>query len=155
MKKLALVLLLSTALIAPGAAEAANVTVELSLKTYSGPNAYLAVYLVDASGNYDSTLWVAGTNFKYLGHLRGWARGFQSSGNTSLNGISGASVGGGRTLKISSTLSDAMIDAGYKIVVDTSVEHWGDYTADASLDLKSTGGTTSGTGFVNRLSVSL
>lgn len=155
MKKLALILLLSTALIAPASAEAANVDIAVTLNTYSGPNAYLAVYLVDKNGNYDSTLWLSGTKFKYLGHLRGWARGFQSAGGGNINGISGASVGGGRTLKISSTLSDAMIDAGYRIVVDTSVENWGDYPADASVELKSGGGSASGTGFVNRLAVSM
>lgn len=155
MKKLAFILLMSTALVAPSAAEAANVTVEVDLKTYSGPNAYLAVYLVDASGTYQSTIWVAGNHFRYLGSLRGWARGFSAAGETSINGISGASVGGGRTLKVSTTLSDALIDAGYKIVVDTAVEHVGEYTADASVPLETGGGSATGQGFVSRLTVSM
>lgn len=153
MKKLALALMMSAALIVPNAASAANVTVQVDMKSYSGPNAYLAVYLVDGAGNYDSTLWVAGTHYKYLRHLRGWARGFSNAGD-SLDGVSGASVGGGRTLKVSANLADALIDSGYKVVVDTSVEHWGDYTADASADLASGGSTSTGSGFVNRLSVS-
>ena len=154
MKKILLALLMSTALIAPNAAAAATVTVEVDMRSYSGPNAYLAVYLVDSAGNYNSTLWVAGTHTKYLGHLRGWARGFSSSGG-SLDGVSGASIGGGRTLTLTSTLSDALIDAGYKVVVDTSVEHGGDYTADVSAELSSSGASASGTGYVNRLIVSM
>lgn len=155
MKKLALAFLLSTALIAPSAAEAADVTVQVALKTYSGPNAYLAVYVVDANGNYDSTLWVAGTQYRYLGSLRGWAQGFSSAGETSISGISGASVGGGRTLTITATLSDALINAGYKVVIDTAVEHWGEYVAEAGVPLNTGGGSASGSGIVNRLTVSL
>ena len=155
MKKLALIFLMSTALIAPTAAEAANVTVQVDIKPYSGPSAYLAVYLVDQSGNYKSTLWVAGRHTRYLGALRGWVRGFTGAGQNSIAGISGASVGAGRSLKISSNVSDALINAGYRVVVDTAVEHLGEYTADADVPLKAGGGSASGQGFVNRLTVSM
>lgn len=150
-KKLALAFLITTALITPAAA--ANATIEVGLNAYRGPNAYLAVYLVDAAARYDSTLWVAGRKFKYLKHLRGWARGFSAAGDR-LDGITGASVGGGQTLRINADLSDALIDAGYRVVVDTSVENWGDYTSDASVGLTSGGASASGSGFVNRLAVS-
>ncbi len=155
MKKLALILLMSTALIAPSAAEAANVTVQVDIKPYSGPGAYLAVYLVDQTGAYKSTLWVAGTHPRYLGALRGWVRGFTGAGENSIAGISGASVGAGRSLKISFNVSDALINAGYKVVVDTAVEHWGEYTAEAAVPLKTGGGSASGQGVVNRLTVSM
>ncbi len=155
MKRLAFILLLSTALVAPVAAEAADVTVQVDMKSYSGPAAYLAVYVVDASGQYDSTLWVAGQKYRYLGSLRGWARGFTAAGGTSLDGISGASVGSGRSLTINATLSDALIDAGYSIVVDTAVEHVGDVTGDASVPLKSGGGSAAGQGFVGQLTVKM
>jgi hypothetical protein len=154
-KKLALILLMSTALIAPSAAEAANVSVQVDINSYSGPNTYLAVYLVDGNGNYHSTIWVAGSRLRYLGHLRGWARGFTAAGENSVSGISGASVGGGRTLTVSTTLNDALINAGYKVVVDTAVEGWGEYTGDASVPLNTGGGSASGQGFVNRLTVSM
>ncbi len=155
MKKLALALLLTTALIVPSAAEAANVTVQVDMKAYSGPNAYLAVYLADANGNYNSTLWVAGSNYRWLGSLRGWARGFVAAGETSIDGISGASVGSGQTLQVNATLADTLIDAGYKVIVDTSVEHWGDYPAEASVPLQSGGGSAAGKGFVDLLTVSM
>ena len=154
MKKFAFILLMSTALIAPNAAQAANVTVQVDIKSYYGPNTYLAVYVVGPNGQYNSTLWVAGSRMNYLGHLRGWARGISAAGGN-INGISGASVGGGRSIKVSATLSDALINAGYKVVVDTAVEGWGEYTADASVPLQTGGGSTSGQGFVNRLTVTM
>ncbi len=155
MKKLALVLLMSTALVAPTVAEAADVTVQVDLTPYSGPAAYLAVYLVDQNGTYDSTLWVAGRHTRYLRSLRGWVRGFTGAGESSVDGISGASVGAGSSLRISSNVSDALIDAGYSIVVDTAVEHWGDYTADAVVPLQTGGGSATGQRFVDRLTVSM
>ena len=155
MKKLALILLVSTALIAPSAAEAANVNVQVDLKVYGGPAAYLAVYVVDANGNYDSTLWVAGSKYKYLGSLRGWARGFAASGAKTLSGISGASVGAGQTLNVSATLSDALINAGYSIVVDTSIEHLGNFVTEARVPLNTGGGSASGNGVISQLKVSM
>lgn len=154
-KKLLIALMLTTALIAPATAEAANVTVEVSLQNYGGPGAYLAVYVVDASGTYKQTLWVAGQKYRYLGALSGWARGFTNAGENSISGISGASVGSGQTLRVGATLSDALIDAGYKVVVDTAVENWGEYAAEASVPLQAGGSSASGQGFVSRLSVSM
>ncbi len=154
-KKLVFILLVSTALVAPATAEAANVTVKVDLNSYAGPPAYLAVYVVDANGKYDETLWVSGSHYGFLGALRGWARGFSASGAKSLSGISGASVGSGRTLTISTTLSDALINAGYRILVDTAVQYVGAYTGDASVPLQTGGASATGQAFVSRLSVSM
>lgn len=153
MKKLALALMISTALIAPTAAQAANVTITTQMKNYGGKGAYLAVYLVDTAGNYNSTLWVAGTKSKYWGHLRGWARGVSAAG-LQVDGLTGASVGSGRTLTVTADIADALIEAGYQVVVDSSVEHMGDYTADATVALEN-GASASGSGFVSTLSVQM
>ena len=114
MKKLAAILMLATALVAPGAAMARDVTIETTMMRYSGAAAYLAVYLTDPSGAYHSTLWVAGHKTRYYGALRGWAQGASRAGSLGLDGISGASVGGGETLTVHADLADALIDAGYK-----------------------------------------
>ena len=62
-----------------------------------------------------------GRKAKYYRHLSDWQR---ASGGASaeIDGITGASVGSGKTLKISLDLADAMIDAGYQVHVDTAVE---------------------------------
>ncbi|WP_269581019.1 DUF2271 domain-containing protein [Roseibium sp. Sym1] len=153
MKNLACALLLSTALIAPGAAMAKDVTVTVDMKDYRGPGAYLAVYLVDGAGRYRQTLWVAGGKSKYYRHLKGWARGISSAGGA-IDGLTGASVGSGRTLTVRANVADALIDAGYQVVVDASVEDWGDKPRDAAVPL-APGASAGGSGFVRTLSVKM
>lgn len=157
MKKLIASLLLCTALIAPGAALARDVTITTTLGSYSGNDAYLAIYLTRPDGAYESTLHVAGGKVRYLGDLRGWVSAMQASGATSLSldGISGASVGSGQTLTIHADIADAMIDAGYQIHVESAVEHGGEYPDDAVAPLTSTRQQVSGSGYVSKLSVSM
>lgn len=156
-KKLIATLLLCTALVAPAAAMAREVTIETTLIRYSGPGAYLAVYLTKPDGTYESTLWVSGTKQRYLGDLRGWVTAMRDSGTTSLNldGITGASVGGGKTLTVKSEIADALIDAGYQIHVETAVEDGSNYSDDAVAPLNSTPQTVDGIGYVSKLSVSM
>lgn len=153
MKTVAGALLLSSALIVPGAAMAGDVAVTVDLKSYRGPGAYLAVYLVDGSGRYRQTLWVSGAKSKYYRHLKGWARGISSAGG-SLDGLTGASVGSGRSLTVRARIADALIDAGYQVVVDASVEDRGDRPRDAAVPLKN-GASAGGSGFVSKLSVKM
>jgi len=157
MKKLIATLLLCTALVAPAAAMAREVTIDTTLVKYSGNAAYIAVYLTKADGTYDSTLWVSGTKQRYLGDLSGWVSAMRDSGATSLNldGITGASVGGGQTLTIKADIADALIDAGYTIHVETAVEHGGEYPDDAVAPLSSMPQTVDGNGYVSKLSVSM
>lgn len=155
MKKLTAMLMLATALVTPGAAFATEVKIEAQMVRYSGPAAYLAVYLTDPTGAYHSTLWVSGHKTKYYGTLRGWVQGVSRKGSINLDGITGASVGGGETLTVHADLADALIDAGYQIHVDTAVENGGEYTDDAVIDLTSTPATIDGTGYVSKLSVSM
>lgn len=157
MKKIIASLLLCTALVAPAAAMAKDVTIDTKLVNYSGRSAYLAVYLSKPDGSYDSTLWVSGTKTRYLGEMRGWVSAMQNAGETSLtlDGISGASVGGGQTLTVHANLADALIDAGYTIHVETAVEHGGEYPDDAVAPLTSTPQQVAGTGYVSTLSVSM
>lgn len=156
MKNLISVLLISTALVTPQAAVAKNVTISAEMTNYRGPAAYIAVYVTAPDGSYDSTLWVAGTKQKYYGHLRGWARAISRSGG-SVDGVTGASVGSGRTLNISTNLSDAMIDAGYKIHIDTAVEDGGEHANDVvvSLSTDNNGVATGGKGFIRSLKVTM
>ncbi len=154
MKKLAAILMLTTALVLPGAVRAADITVQAQMAPYSGNAAYAAVYLTDAAGNYQSTLWVAGYKTRYYGALRGWAQGVRQAGSLNLDGITGASVGSGETLTVHASLADALIDAGYVIHVDTAVEDGGEITDDAVIPLTSAPSTVKGTGYIGTLSVS-
>ena len=155
MKKLAAMLMLATALVAPATAWARDVTIEAQMVRYSGRPAYLAVYLTDPSGAYQSTLWVSGHKTRYYGALRGWAQGVSQAGSLKLDGNTGASVGCGETLTVHASLADTLIDAGYQMHVDTAIEDGGQYSDDAVIAVTSAPGTVDGTGYVSKLSISM
>lgn len=155
MKKIVLLLLSATALVTPSLAFAREVTIETQLMNYSGNAAYLAVYLTKADGTYQQTLWLAGQKQRYFGALRGWVKAISNESSISIDGITGASVGGGQTLTVKADLADNLIDAGYVIHVDTAIQDGGQYADDATIPLNSAGGTADGTGYVSKLNLSL
>ena len=134
-KKPALTALAAACVLAlPALAQSRTVTLTTQLKNYAGDGAYLAVYLTDAKGAYAGTLWVAGGKAKYYKHLADWNR--LSAGDAKrLVGVTGASVGAGRTLKVTLDLADALIDAGYEIRVDASVENMRDSPSEVRVPL--------------------
>jgi hypothetical protein len=138
MKSLLAALALTTALTVPGYAMARPVTLTTTLNDYGGNGAYLALYVTDASGKYAGSLWMAGGKSKYYQHLADWYR--ATNGDTAqVNGISGASVGAGRTLKITLDLADALFDAGYTLHIDAAVENMRDSPNEVAVPLTSTG----------------
>lgn len=156
MNKTALSLCLASALALPGLVQARPITLTTQLKNYNDNGAYLAIYVTDASGQYQKTLWVAGKKAKYYKNLRDWAR---SSGLKpgEYDGVSGASVGSGRTLKVTVDLADALIDAGYEIRVDTAVEDGRDNPAEVRTPLTTTGAgkPSAGRGYVQSFTYDL
>ncbi|MFY9810580.1 DUF2271 domain-containing protein [Aquabacterium sp.] len=138
MKTFVSVLALSTALALPGLASARPVTLTTTLKNYGGDGAYLAVYLTDPSGAYVRTLWVAGKKSKYYKHLTDWHRATGGS-PSQINGLTGASVGEGRSLKVTADLADALFDAGYKLNIDAAAEDMRDSPRDISVPLTKAG----------------
>ncbi|MBN2739973.1 MAG: DUF2271 domain-containing protein [Rhodobacteraceae bacterium] len=121
MKSVLTTLALTTALTLPGLAMARPVTLTANLSNYGGDGAYLALYVTDANGAYAGSLWMAGGKSKYYKHLTDWYR-FTNGDTAQVNGITGASVGAGRSLKISLDLADALFDAGYTLHIDAAVE---------------------------------
>lgn len=157
MKKLLAILLMGTALVAPVAANAAQVTIAGQMSSYRGPEAYLAIYLAGPDGRYDSTLYVAGSKSRYYRDLSGWARYAAADASLNLNGITGASIGSGRSFTINLNLSDALIDAGYTIHIDSAVEHQGSTSDDVVIPLDSSysGVDQPGRGFVQSASINM
>lgn len=122
----------------PGLVQARPVVLTTELQSYGGNGAYLAFYVTDAAGKYKKTLWVAGKKAKYYKHMSDWARGSGLNARE-FDGISGASVGSGKSLKVTVELADALIDAGYEIRVDSAVEDGRDNPADARVPLTKQG----------------
>jgi hypothetical protein len=142
-------LVATAAFIAPTFAQARQVTLETTLKAYGGNGAYVALYLLDANGKYKGTLWMAGDKTKFYRHLSDWSR--ASGGRLAeVDGITGASVGSGKTLKITVDIADALINAGYKLHVDTSVEDGNDNPSEVvvPLDASASGKPSAGDGYV-------
>lgn len=125
------------ALAVPTIASARPVTLEAQLKNYDGNGAYVAIYVTDAKGAYQRTLWLAAPKTKYWRHLRDWHK--ATGGKAKVDGISGASVGAGRTLRATVDVADALIDAGFQIHIDTAVEDMKDNPSEVVVPLSTAG----------------
>lgn len=121
-------------LVLPALAQSRPLSITTQLKNYGGDGAYLAVYLTDAKGAYAGTLWLAGGKAKYHKHLADWNR-LAAGDAKRVAGVTGASVGAGRTLKVTAELADALIDAGYEIRVDAAVENMRDSPSEIRVPL--------------------
>lgn len=129
----------------PAISQAREINLTTTLQEYRGNEAYLAIYVTDAQGAYQRTLWVAGKKAKYYRHLRDWAQG---GGNrpAEFDGLTGASVGSGETLEVAVELEDALIDAGYQIRIDTAVEDKRDNRGETQVPLSSQATSVKGGG---------
>ena len=116
-KSILAALVLSTTITMPAIAQAKTVTLTTDMTQFGGRGAYIAIYVTDPSGAYAGSLWMAGGKSKYYRHLSDWARLSGGSANE-VSGITGASVGAGRTLEVSMDLSDALFDAGYTLHIN-------------------------------------
>jgi hypothetical protein len=134
---------------------AREVVLTTELQSYSGNGAYLAIYLTNAKGQYQDTLWIAGQKSKYYKHLTGWARG-SGLRTSEYDGISGASVTSGKTLTVSLELADTYIDTGFQLRVDSSVEDMRDNRNDVVVPLTSEGAgkPVNGNGYVKTFTYS-
>ena len=136
MKKTLSILALTTALTLPAMASARPVTFTTQLNNYGGKGAYLAFYVTDSTGAYVGSLWMAGGKSRYYQHLQGWMR--ATGGDIGqVNGITGASVGSGRTLEITLDLADAVFDAGYTLHIDAAAEHMRESPREINVPLTS------------------
>lgn len=136
-KSLPLVVL-SCVMALPAISQAREVTLTTDLNSYRGKDAYLAFYVTDAQGQYSGTLWVAGKSSKYYRHLRDWYR--AGGGQRSeIQGITGASVGSGRSLTVRLNLAEALFNAGYEVHIDAAVEDQRESPNDVVLSLDDSG----------------
>ncbi|WP_321333884.1 DUF2271 domain-containing protein [Breoghania sp.] len=138
MKRILTALALTSALVAPGMAMAREVTFNTTLTDYGGKEAYLAFYVTDANGAYVGSLWMSGTKAKYYDSLSDWYR-YTGGSTAEVDGITGASVGSGRSLTVSFDLADALFDAGYELHIDAAVEDMRDSPSEVVVPLTSEG----------------
>lgn len=127
-----------TAVAMPSLAFARPVTFVTKLKPYGGDGAYLALYVTDKAGAYKGTLWLAGGKAKYYRHLSDWQR-LSGGAPKEIDGVTGASVGAGRTLTVTVDLADTLIDGGFDVRIDTAVENMRDNPSEVVAPLTSVG----------------
>ncbi|NLS20347.1 DUF2271 domain-containing protein [Rhizobium sp. P40RR-XXII] len=137
-KPLLAVLAVTTALTVPSLALASQVTFTTNMRSFGGNGAYLAYYVTDGQGKYVGSLWMAGGKARYYEHLDGWYRATKGA-TREINGITGASVGSGRTLKITVDLADTLFDAGYRLHIDSAAEDMQDSPNEVVVPLTSAG----------------
>ena len=143
MNKTAISLALAGMAALPAIGQAREINLSTTLKDYRGNEAYLAIYVTDAQGAYQRTLWVSGKKAKYYKHLRDWVQGGGSK-PAEFDGLTGASVGGGETLEVAVELEDALIDAGYEIRIDSAVEDKRDNRGEIKVPLTQQATTVNG-----------
>ena len=135
-------------------AQARPLTIAIAMANYSGPQAFLVAYLVDAKGSYVSTLYAAGSSGRYFEHLDRWYRMFRRA-HGKVDGTTGASLGSGRHRNVSVDVPDKLFNAGYTLRIESAVE--GEFyvpdEAAVSLDDAHNGAATSGQSFVNALTL--
>lgn len=156
MKKLAALLAVTTLLALPSLAQAKPVTLTTELNGYKGDGAYVAIYVTDANGQYQDTLWVAGGKAKYYKHLRDWARGSGLKA-AAYDGKTGASLASGNTLTHTVEVPDKWLDAGYQLRIDTAVEDQRENRAEviAPFTTAGAGQATLGKGYVKSFTYQL
>lgn len=155
MNKLAKILLISTAIWLPQIAEARTVKFDLTVKSYTGPGAYVVVYITRPDNILHSTIWLSSKEEKYLPALMGWHRQALQQ-NIRIDGFSGASLGAGKTVSFNINIPESLIDQGFKIQVDAAAEDQGIAAKDVNIPLASSGAKTAGKrGFITAFSMKM
>ena len=136
------------------AADAKEAAAVMQMTNYEGRPAYLAVYLVNSQGRYETTLWVSGKDRTYYPYLDRWWR-YLSRAPQELDAMTGASAGAGDRVSMKFDLKDDWLDKGYSIRVESSVEGLHTNAQDIVYDLKTenSGGRIEGTGYVRNLRI--
>lgn len=122
--------------VAPAALEAAEATFLVQLNDYDGENAYFSLYLVDPDGRYVRTLWVSGDEDRWYPDQPRWWK-YVGRAPQDLDAVTGASTQPGDRTVIRIEVEDEVLDAGYSIRVDTSVEDLHNYPVDVETPLVS------------------
>ncbi|MEM9051767.1 MAG: DUF2271 domain-containing protein [Bacteroidota bacterium] len=108
----------------------------VQLVNYDGEGAYIITSLVDPEGEYEKTLYVVGEDDEWYHLIDEWWTYFGRE-KRSLDGITGATVGGGERKIYTFEVENKYLDQGYKIRFETSVEDQKYHPVDLELALES------------------
>lgn len=103
---------------------------------YTGEKAYVIISLMNPSGEYEKTLFIMGDDSEWYHLIDEWWEYFGKK-KRNIDGITGATVGGGERKVVAFEVDNALMDQGYKIRFETSVEDQQYYPADVEIPLTS------------------
>ncbi len=149
MKTTLLAATLALSLTLAAEAQARPLTIDLTMANYSGREAFLVAYVVDAKGRYVSTLYAAGSSERYFEHLDRWFRMF-SRAHRGIDGMTGASKGAGASTSVAVDVPDTALNAGFTLRIETAVENQYYVPDEAAIPLDDAhnGVSTAGTSYV-------
>lgn len=93
----------------------------IQMNAYKGESAYVVASLINPQGKYERTLAILGPDKKWWDSLTEWYKAQQVRAEK-LDAISGASIKGGDRRIISFTIDDKIMNKGYKLRFESSVE---------------------------------
>ncbi|MGD1847596.1 MAG: DUF2271 domain-containing protein [Salibacteraceae bacterium] len=131
------------------ASETANYKCMIQLKNYTGEGAYVIVSLMDKDGSYNQTLYVQGKDHEWYNEIGEWWK-FYGRRRPNIDGITGATVGGGERSVCVLNIPKDKINAGYSLRFETAVEDQEYYPADIQFPLTTENlqKKAEGTGFI-------
>lgn len=140
------------AMLMPSFAAAEEATFLVQLNDYKGDEAYFSLYLVSPDNRFVRTLWVSGDEERWYPDQPRWWK-YVGRAQEDLAAITGASTAPGDRTVIRIDLEPEVLDAGYSVRVDTSVEDQSNFPTDVETVLTSEahGDKIPGTGYVRYL----
>lgn len=128
----------AAALTAGTPALATEVAVQVQIAEYDGHEAYFVLYLADADGRYQRTLWISGDEQEYQEDLARWWR-YAGRSDEAFDAVTGASTAAGGRVLVRTDLTEKELAGGYQLIVDTAVEDQRVVSPDASMPLSQEG----------------
>lgn len=108
----------------------------LQMVNYEGEKAYVITSLVDKEGRYIKTLHIHGDDDKWYHEIEEWWS-FFGKKKRNVDGITGATIGGGERNVFLFDVDQDLINQGYKIRFETSVEDQNYHIKDLEIPLDS------------------
>ena len=117
-------------------AETSSYKCMIQMTNYTGERAYIAVSLMNPSGDYVKTLQVLGDDQEWYSDIIEWWK-FQGKVRANIDAVTGATIGGGERNIFTIAIEDDKIDNGYKIRFESGVEDQEYYKDDVEFELTS------------------
>ena len=108
----------------------------VQMTNYSGEGAYIIVSLVNSDAKYEKTLYILGDDPEWYYEITEWWSYFGKK-RRHVDGITGATLSGGERKMFAFSLDPEMIDKGYSIRFETSVEDQGYFPSEIEIPLTS------------------